>query len=324
MEKRIVERIIKKDVYVAFDGKEFDSELCCIDYETGLKQEKLEKETEEKLRIKTHADFPSMINIHNDHEYLLFLIRTEEDLDLFIKTYNYWFLRLENYPEVNKDNFSYPEVLCILDFPKGAEQYRLYKVSNLCNQFSAFINDIMKETKKNINAEVVDEAREILGGCDWCKEGDVNVADFSSPSNTLSLQVQINEGQIQVGLNHAIAAGLDIKFCPMCGRKIIRKIQVNLSENKCSMFEIIDRLPELENLENLEIKDYSYPDKRCIEINGNLYLDPVQPNDEVYKYELYELKMFDISNYEAGEDIDDYIKYEYVAIKKKEQEIEEE
>ena len=83
------------------------------------------------------------------------------------------------------------------------------------------------------------------------------------------------------------------------------------------MFEIIERLPELENLDDLEIKDdYCYPDKRCLGINDDIYLDTQQPNDEVYDYDLYELRMFNISEYEAGENVEDYIEYKYVAIKK--------
>ena len=94
------------------------------------------------------------------------------------------------------------------------------------------------------------------------------------------------------------------------------KIKVNVSENKYRMYEVVDRLPELENLEDLEIKDYSYSQERCLGVNNDIYLDPQQPNDEVYDYDLYELKMFNISDYEAGENIEDYIEYKYVAIKK--------
>ena len=97
----------------------------------------------------------------------------------------------------------------------------------------------------------------------------------------------------------------------------MKKIKVNVSENKYRMFEIIERLPELENLDDLEIKDdYYYSDERCLGINDDIYLDTQQPNDEVYDYDLYELKMFNISEYEAGENVEDYIEYKYVAIKK--------
>lgn len=99
----------------------------------------------------------------------------------------------------------------------------------------------------------------------------------------------------------------------------MKKIKVNVSDNKYRMFEVIERLPEIQSLEDLEIKDdYNYHQERCIGINNNIYLDPQQPRDEVYDYELYELKIFNISEYESGEDIKDYIEYRYVAIKKEE------
>ena len=98
----------------------------------------------------------------------------------------------------------------------------------------------------------------------------------------------------------------------------MKKIKVNVSENKYRMFQVTDKLPKIESLEDLEIKDYSYTQERCLAINSDIYLDPQQLRDEVYDYDLYELKMFDISEYEAGEDIEDYIEYRYVAIKKEE------
>lgn len=99
----------------------------------------------------------------------------------------------------------------------------------------------------------------------------------------------------------------------------MNNIKVNVSENKYRMFQVTDKLPEIESLEDLEIKDdYNYPDERCLAINNDIYLDPQQPNNEVYDYDLYELKMFNISEYEAGENIENYIEYKYVAIKKEE------
>lgn len=141
MEVKIKE--ITKTVYVANDGTEFNSEESCTDYEREKEQENLEREVEEKLGIKTtNADFPSMLNLRYNHEYKLFLIKNERDLDLFIKTYEYWFTKLETYWEVNKETFVYPDVLCILDFPTGGDEHRLYKMSQLCGQFDAFVNEI--------------------------------------------------------------------------------------------------------------------------------------------------------------------------------------
>jgi len=140
MKKRI--KTITKTVYVANDGTEFNNEDDCICYEEGKEQENLEKKVEAELGIKTKANFPSMLNLRYNHEYKLFLIKNEQDLDLFIKTYKHWFVNLETYWEVNKETFVYPEVLCILDFPTGGDEHRLYSISQLCNQFNAFVNEI--------------------------------------------------------------------------------------------------------------------------------------------------------------------------------------
>ncbi|MCR1834990.1 hypothetical protein NSA56_11345 [Oceanobacillus caeni] len=143
---KVETRRITKTVFIADDGTEFNNEDSCICHEQEKKQENLEKRVEQELGIKTHADFPSMINIRYDHEYKLFLIKNEQDLNLFIKTYEYWFTRLEKYPEVNKEIFDYPDVLCILDFPTGYDEHRLYKMSQLCTQFNAFVDEIIAKT----------------------------------------------------------------------------------------------------------------------------------------------------------------------------------
>lgn len=140
MEKKT--KTVVETVYIANDGTEFYNEDDCIYYEREKEQENLEKKVEEELGIKTQADFPAMLNLRYHHEYKLFLIKNEQDLDLFIKAYDYWFTNLENYWQVNKETFVYPDVLCILDFPRGEEEYRLYKMSQLCGQFNAFVNEI--------------------------------------------------------------------------------------------------------------------------------------------------------------------------------------
>lgn len=150
---KVETRTITKTVYISSDGTEFNSEESCIDYEREKEQENLEKEVEEKLGIKTKADFPAMLNLRYKHEYKLFLIKNEQDLDLFIKTYEYWFPKLETYWEVNKDTFFYPEVLCILDFPTGGDEHRLYKISQLCRQFNAFVDEISFNVNKMIDED---------------------------------------------------------------------------------------------------------------------------------------------------------------------------
>lgn len=140
MEKKT--KTIIKDIFIANDGTEFNNEDNCICYEEEKEQENLEKKVEEELGIKTQADFPAMLNHRYNHEYKLFLIKNEQDLDLFIKTYEYWFTCLETYWQVNKETFVYPDVLCILDFPTGGDEHRLYRMSQLCNQFNAFVDEI--------------------------------------------------------------------------------------------------------------------------------------------------------------------------------------
>lgn len=142
---KIITKKITKEIFIANDGKEFNSEDDCIYYEEGLEQEKIEKEVEEKLGIKTNADFPSMLNDRYRHVYKMFLIKNEQDLDLFTKTYEFWFTNLEKYWEVCKETFVYPDVLCILDFPSGGDEHRLYKMSQLCGQFNAFVSEISEQ-----------------------------------------------------------------------------------------------------------------------------------------------------------------------------------
>ena len=145
MEKKVVTKAITTTVYIANDGKEFKGKYECENYEDEQKQNKLEKEADEKLRIYTHADFPSMIDIRNKHEYRLFLIQNKQDLDLFIKAYKYWFTYLERYGQLNKDTFVYPDILCILDFPCGPDHPRLYRMSKLINQLDVFVGEIEEQ-----------------------------------------------------------------------------------------------------------------------------------------------------------------------------------
>lgn len=140
-------RTITKTIYIANDGKEFNDEDDCLCHEQELAQEELERKIENDLGIKTHADFPSMLNTYrSNHEYKLFLIKNENDLECFVKIYEYWFTSLEKYPEVNKETFIYPDVLCILDFPTGGDEQRLYRISQLCRQFNAFVDEVIVKT----------------------------------------------------------------------------------------------------------------------------------------------------------------------------------
>lgn len=150
---KIKNKVVESKCYVASDGQEFDSEWQCQEHERQIEQMNLEKETDDKLRFYTQANFPSMIDISNEHEYRLFLIKNEEDLDLFIKGYSYWFRNLERCWQVDKSTFQYPDIVCILDFPKGDEEYRLYRMSQLYNQFDTFIYEIDAKMKEKIDTK---------------------------------------------------------------------------------------------------------------------------------------------------------------------------
>ena len=52
--------------------------------------------------------------------------------------------------QVNKETFVYPDVLCILDFPRGDEDYRLYRMSQLCNQFNAFAEELSTKVEAKL------------------------------------------------------------------------------------------------------------------------------------------------------------------------------
>lgn len=56
--------------------------------------------------------------------------------------------------------------------------------------------------------------------CEWCMGDTRNEAYFTSPDTEGSLQIQINSKYIYVNLNEKPAARLDIKYCPMCKRKL--------------------------------------------------------------------------------------------------------
>lgn len=138
-----VKRVIERTVYIASDGKEFDNQDDCSWHEEELKQEKRESSIEQDLGIGTLANYPGLLNYYRlNYEYRLFLIKDEDDLDRFVKVFDWWFLDLAKYPEVQKDTFAYPEVLLILDTPTGGDDTRLYKLTQLSRQFNAFADEV--------------------------------------------------------------------------------------------------------------------------------------------------------------------------------------
>lgn len=139
---KIERRTTERTVYISSDGKEFNNRDDCEWHEKELHQEALEEEIDRDLRIRTKADYPSLINIDKTKEYKLYLIKNEADLDRFIKVFDWWFRDIKSRIEVDKKYFNYPEVLMILDFPHGGEHTELFKLSRLSEQFNAFADEV--------------------------------------------------------------------------------------------------------------------------------------------------------------------------------------
>lgn len=145
--KEVVKAVEIKQ-YIAKDGTPFTSEYQCREYEREQKQLKLEIKAIKKLGIESMVNiFPSMIDPNNEPKYTFFSIKDEKDLDIFCKAYeSYWFCNRA--PELNRDTFTYPDVLCLLDFEQGQEQHRLYKMSWLFDQFEAFKKELSEVVDK--------------------------------------------------------------------------------------------------------------------------------------------------------------------------------
>ena len=139
---KIERRTIEETIYIASDGKEFNNMDDCEWHEKELEQEILEKEIERDLGIKTHADYPSLIDINVTKEIRMFLIKDESDLDRFVEVFDWWFLDLENRIEVDKEHFNYPEILMLLDYVHGGGETGLYKLSRLSEQFNAMVDEV--------------------------------------------------------------------------------------------------------------------------------------------------------------------------------------
>ena len=139
---KVEKRTTEHTVYIASDGKEFNNMNDCEWHEKELEREILEEEIERDLGIKTHADYPSLLDIDATKEIKLFLIKDESDLDRFVEVFDWWFRDLENRIEVDKKYFSYPEVLMLLDYVHGGGETGLYKLSRLNEQFNAFADEV--------------------------------------------------------------------------------------------------------------------------------------------------------------------------------------
>ena len=97
----------------------------------------------------------------------------------------------------------------------------------------------------------------------------------------------------------------------------MQKIKVNTSHNKYQIFEIVNSLPEIQDLKNYDFnRDYYYNTEICTNIFKFEHLDPEQPANDVYNYDLFELTLVTVSNCDSMDDIPNWTTYKYIAIKK--------
>lgn len=132
----------EKIIYVASDGKEFDCEWECENYETEIEYARLEHSVDD-LRIWANtADWPSMADpIGAEHTYTWFKLESDKDLERLCKGYAHWFRDFQE-PELIKPMVHYPDMLCVVDYPHGPDSQNYFTLSKLILQANAFLNQL--------------------------------------------------------------------------------------------------------------------------------------------------------------------------------------
>lgn len=130
-EKRTEERIVTstRTIYIADDGKEFDSKTICEEYEREVKEEAAEKIIE-KLRIN---ELNGLLPLTNNDEWRdcdVSWFKLNDDSD-FGMIYNYYDLRKAT--EYFYEPKSYPNIMCVVEYDCYADIY--------------YIDDIIETTK---------------------------------------------------------------------------------------------------------------------------------------------------------------------------------
>lgn len=104
MEKRIEKRTTEAEVYVAVDGRIFDTERDCVLHETKLEKEKMSAAIE-KLEIKHMRDFCPIdtqgYGINENSDFTWYKVENYTEHKLLMNYYDReQFLQAEKYPEV--------------------------------------------------------------------------------------------------------------------------------------------------------------------------------------------------------------------------------
>ena len=100
VEKRVVE--VEGKIYIAEDGKEFATEIDCMNYEKGLESERLRAGVE-KFEIKELEDtYPLDTDgqeIQENHCYKWYRVNNTEELNTVANLYNGDFGEFKTYPQ---------------------------------------------------------------------------------------------------------------------------------------------------------------------------------------------------------------------------------
>ena len=151
VEKRKV--VIEKEIFIAEDGKEFDSKYDCDDYEYELKMLRLEKSVDEKLRLyNVESNWVSIANPDKrvSKDYRWFKIENREDLELFCKGYKQYHRGLAD-PGYVEAFLVYPDFICLVDYPEGPDDPMWFSLSEMVGRSNSFLNQFGMEIniKKN-------------------------------------------------------------------------------------------------------------------------------------------------------------------------------
>lgn len=133
-----------KSIYIAEDGKEFTSMLDCEEYEWELR-EKASEEMAKGLRVDLNkVSWPSIANPQGNEEYHWFSVQNDEDLALFCNAYASYDRSLKDVENV-KAYVSYPDYICLVDYPLGPEFPQWFTLSKMLSQMNAFVAQIPSE-----------------------------------------------------------------------------------------------------------------------------------------------------------------------------------
>lgn len=132
-----------KTLFVATDGKKFESEYDCNEHEVEIMQEEKEKAVQ-YMKIEPLVEFPSIGYESDMQKQIWFKIADEKEFNQFCDAYIYWFGKSEIEKLRNK-KFNYPEIFLIIDYPKGPGMPELFVLSELKKQYETFMDSIANQ-----------------------------------------------------------------------------------------------------------------------------------------------------------------------------------